>query len=145
MDHVCSEALDRLLQPLDVRVFRTFKAAYCQRYTTARTKKLGGMLNTAEWVRLIGEVVNEIFMERTWEKAFEVTGIAGGQRKVSEWIRQHAGFTEKRRDAKAESPHKMRCNRWEGSGSKCHVSSSCWAQEQVRRELWQDAAHALLS
>jgi len=84
-----------LLQPLDVCVFRTFKAAYRRRYTTARSMKIGGMLSTVEWVHVIRDVVQEIFSERTWARAFEVTGILG-QSQVSTWIRQHADFTERR-------------------------------------------------
>lgn len=83
-----------LLQPLDVCVFRTFKAAYRRRYTAARSRKIGGLLNTVEWIEVIRDVVAQIFQQQTWARAFDVTGIAG-QAQVSEWIRQHADLSER--------------------------------------------------
>ena len=84
-----------LLQPLDIMVFRSFKARFRHLYTEKRSSKFGGVLDTFEWVQVVADTVKHIFQDSDWSRAFDSSGLTNAQRSVSEWIRAHVSMNSK--------------------------------------------------
>ncbi len=80
--------LTHLLQPLNVRVFRTFKSRLRCAYNAARCGVPDGDINTVQWLGVIADVARETFGNRDWASAFDLVGITSGGERMGQSIRE---------------------------------------------------------
>ncbi len=64
-----------LLQPLDTHVFSTLKRSLHDRQTRGRAASPLGILPSCSWIRIAGEAVKEVLVDRDWTHSLRGNGL----------------------------------------------------------------------
>ena len=64
-----------LLQPLDTHVFSTLKRSLHDRQARGRAASPLGILPSCSWIRIAGEAVKEVLVDRDWTHSLRVNGL----------------------------------------------------------------------
>ena len=84
-----------LLQSLDTRAFRLYKATCMRAFQTARTRTDTGHLTVAAFLQVAYCTIREVLQGRTWHHAFAACGYTMGQTHVSESVLSELGLAQR--------------------------------------------------
>ena len=82
-----------LLQPLDVYVFKRFKANMQRHYQLRQIKAVGPAINFRRVVGSTCDAIRDVLCSQGWARAFDSSGFSVRQGKVSERVRGALGLT----------------------------------------------------
>lgn len=80
-----------LLQPLDVVVFRIYKARLRKKIHELRLSSPNGKHSKLQWIQAVIDTITELLDNNDWSSAFEKVGLGSNQANVSQYVRDQFG------------------------------------------------------